>query len=91
MKKSEFVAVVAEKAGLTQAQANAAVNASVEALTELLAKGDTMSFQGFGSFKVRERAARDGRSPVTGETIKIKACKSAGFKASSALKDALNK
>ena len=91
MKKSEFVAVVAEKAGLTQAQANAAVNASVEALTELLVKGDTMSFQGFGSFKVKERAARDGRNPITGESIKIAASKSAGFKASSALKDALNK
>ena len=75
-KKDEFVSLVAKKSGLTKADSDKALNAVLESLTEVLKAGDAMSFIGFGKFSVGERAARDGRNPQTGKTIKIEASKS---------------
>jgi len=90
MNKTEFVDIVAEKAGLTKKDAAAAVAAFTEAVTDAMVAGDKLSLPGFGTFEVSERAARTGRNPLTGEEIKIAASKSAKFKAGKALKDALN-
>lgn len=90
MKKAELVEAVAEKAGLTKADATRAIDATFEAIKGVLVNGDKITVPGFGTFSVGERAARDGRNPQTGETVHIAACKSAKFKAASALKDALN-
>ena len=89
-KKDEFVSLVAKKSGLTKADSDKALNAVLESLTEVLKAGDAMSFIGFGKFSVGERAARDGRNPQTGKTIKIKASKVAKFSAGQGLKDAVN-
>ena len=70
--------------------AEAALNAFVETVSEQLAKGDKISLVGFGTFEVAERAEREGRNPQTGETMKIAACKAPKFKAGKALKDAIN-
>ncbi len=90
MNKSELVDAVAESADLSKASAARAVDAVVDSITATLKKGDTVALLGFGSFLVRDRAARSGRNPRTGETIKIKASKVPTFKAGKALKDALN-
>ncbi len=90
MNKSELIDAVAESADLTKASATRAVDAVIDAITETLKKGDTVALLGFGTFLVRERAARSGRNPRTGETIKIAASKVPAFKAGKALKDALN-
>ena len=91
MKKAELAAIVAEKAGLTKKDADAAISAVVEAVTEALAKGDKVQLVGFGTFEVRERGARQGKNPRTGETIEIAASKQPAFKAGKALKDAVAK
>ncbi|HIS38217.1 MAG TPA: HU family DNA-binding protein [Candidatus Onthousia faecavium] len=90
MKKVELVESVAEKAGLTKADATRAIDAFVETISETLAKGDKVPVAGFGTFGVSERAAREGRNPRTGEPVKIEARKVVSFKAGSALKDAVN-
>lgn len=90
MKKSELVEVVAEKAGLTKADATRAIDATFEAIKGVLVKGDKITVPGFGTFSVSARAAREGRNPQTGATVKIAASKSAKFKQSSALKAELN-
>ncbi len=90
MKKVELVVSVAEKAGLTKADATRAIDAFVETISETLAKGDKVPVAGFGTFAVSERAAREGRNPRTGEPVKIEARKVVSFKAGSALKDAVN-
>ena len=90
MKKSELVEKVAATAGLTKTQADAAINAVVGALTDVLKDGDKISLQGFGTFEVRAREARTGRNPRTGETMTIKATKVPAFKASVVLKKAVN-
>ncbi len=90
MKKAELVEAVAEKAGLTKADATRAIDATFETIKGVLVNGDKITVSGFGTFSVGERAARDGRNPQTGETVHIKASKSAKFKAASALKEALN-
>jgi DNA-binding protein HU-beta len=90
MTKDEFVTKVAEKTGLTKKDAAAAVNAYNEALKEALVGGEKVSFIGFGTFYVAERAARTGRNPRTGEPTQIAASKSAKFKQGKAFKDALN-
>ena len=90
MNKSELVASMADKSGLTKADSERAYKAFVETVTETLASGDSISLIGFGSFLVRERSARTGRNPRTGETIQIKASKNPSFKAGKALKDAVN-
>ncbi len=91
MKKAELAAIVAEKAGLTKKDADAAITAVIEGITEALVNGDKVQFVGFGTFEVRERGARTGLNPRTKETIEIPACKQPAFKAGKALKDAVAK
>lgn len=81
MNKAELIAKIAEDAGVTKTQANAAVDSFVEAVTKTLKKGDKLTLVGFGTFSVSKRAARNGRNPKTGAVIKIKAKKVAKFKA----------
>lgn len=90
MKKAELVEAVAERAGLTKADADRAIKALSDVITEELVKGGKVAIPGFGTYSVGERAAREGRNPQTGATVKIAASKSAKFKAASALKAALN-
>ena len=90
MNKSELIEAVAQSADLSKASATRAVDAVVEAVTNALKEDDTVSLVGFGTFSVRERAARSGRNPRTGETIRIGASKVPSFKAGKALKDAVN-
>jgi len=90
MNKAEFVAAVADAAGLTKVDGGKAVEAVIKVVEKALKKGDTVSLVGFGTFAVRKRAARTGRNPRTGATIKIKASKIPAFKAGKALKDAIN-
>src|SRR5690606_18270481 len=89
MNKAEFIGAVADAAELSKADAGRAVDAMIEAITKALKKGDTVTLVGFGTFSVRKRAARQGRNPQTGDTIKIKASKNPAFKAGKALKDAV--
>ena len=91
MNKSELVEKVAAEAGLTKAQAEAAINAFVGTVTGVLTAGDKIALKGFGTFEVRHRDARTGRNPRTGETMTIAASKVPAFKASSALKAVVNK
>jgi len=88
--KTELVASVAEKAGLTKKDAEKAVNALFESVQQALVEGDKVQMIGFGTFEVKERAARTGRNPRTNETIQIPASKNPVFKAGKALKDAVN-
>ena len=81
---------MAAKTGLTKKNAEAALNAFVETVSEELAKGEKVSLVGFGTFEVSERAEREGRNPQTGETMKIAASKAPKFKAGKALKDQVN-
>ena len=90
MNKSELIDAVASAADLTKADAGRAIDATVAAITDTLAKGDSLSLIGFGTFSISNRAARTGRNPRTGETIQIKAAKLPKFKAGKALKDAVN-
>lgn len=89
MNKKELVASVAEKAEISKKDAEAAVKAVTEAITEVLAEGDKVALIGFGTFSVKERAARTGINPRTKETVEIPATKSPSFKAGSALKEAV--
>ena len=89
MNKNEIVAAIAEKSGLTKKDAEAALNACTAAVTDALKAGDSVQLIGFGTFEVRERAARQGRNPHTGETIEIAAAKVPAFKPGKALKDAI--
>lgn len=90
MNKTELVAAVAEKTGVSKVDAEKTVSAVVDVVTETLKGGDSVSVSGLGKLEVRSRKARDGRNPKTGEAIKIKASKSVSFKAAKALKDAVN-
>lgn len=89
MNKSELTEAIAEEAGLTKADAGRALDAMIDSVSKALKKGDTVSLIGFGTFSVKKRAARTGRNPATGETIKIKASKTPSFKAGKAFKDAI--
>ena len=89
MNKNELIASVAEKAEISNKDADAAVKAVTEVITEALAQGDKISLVGFGTFSVRERAARSGINPLTKEKIEIAAAKVPAFKAGSVLKDAV--
>lgn len=91
MNKTELVAAVAAKAELSKKDAEAAVAAVVDSITDALVAGDKVALVGFGTFEVRERAARDGINPLTKQPIKIAASKAPAFKAGKALKDAVNK
>ncbi len=90
MNKTELVASIASKADISKKDAEKALNAFIETVSGALKKGDKVSLVGFGSFEVRSRAAREGRNPATGATIKIAAAKSPAFKAGKALKDLVN-
>jgi DNA-binding protein HU-beta len=90
MNKAELVDAVANAANLSKADAGRAVDAVVNSITSALKKGQQVSVVGFGTFGVKHRAARAGRNPRTGETIKISASNVPGFKAGKALKDAVN-
>jgi len=90
MNKTEFVAEVAKKTGLSHAKADEAVNAVLDAVTEALVKGDKVTLTGFGSFEVRERAARPGRNIRTQEKIMIPAGKHPAFTAGAVLKSAVS-
>ncbi len=91
MNKTELIAEIAQKTGLTKKDAEQAVKALVETVTEQLKKGEKVQMVGFGTFEVSKRAAREGRNPRTGDTMKIKASKAPKFKPGKALKDAINK
>ena len=91
MNKADLVGKVAEKAGLTKKDAEKAINALVASVQEALVKKDKVQLIGFGTFEVKERAARTGRNPQTGEAIKIAASMAPVFKVGKALKDAVNK
>ena len=90
MNKTEFIAAVAEKAEISKKDSEKALKAFVDVVTEQLKAGDKVQLVGFGTFEVSERAAREGRNPQTGETMKIAASKAPKFKAGKALKDMVN-
>ena len=91
MTKSELIKTIAEKVdGVTQEKAKEVVGVVLDEITDALVSGDRVQFVGFGTFEVSERAAREGRNPQTGKTMKIAACKAPKFKAGKALKDAVN-
>ena len=90
MTKNDLADLVAERAGLSGSQARQVVEATIDAVSDELARGGEVSLAGFGKFSVSQRAAREGRNPATGETIKIAASKAAKFSAASALKKRLN-
>ncbi len=90
MNKKELAAAMAEAADISQAAAARALDGMISAITQSLRDGESVSIVGFGTFLVRDRAARTGRNPKTGETIQIAASKSPAFKAGKALKDAVN-
>jgi DNA-binding protein HU-beta len=90
MNKSELIDAVADSADLSKAAATQAVDAVLSAVSKSLKKGDQVTLVGFGTFLVRERAARTGRNPRTGDEIQIAAQKVPAFKAGKALKDAVN-
>ncbi len=89
MNKSELVEAVADQADLSKADAGRAVDGIIAAITNAMSKGEDVAMIGFGTFTVRDRAARSGRNPQTGETIQIAASKVPAFKAGKALKDAV--
>lgn len=89
MNRTELIDLISEKAELTKVLAARALNAVLEGVTISLRKGDPVVIVNFGTFIVKQRAAREGRNPSTGEKIKIKAAKVVGFKAGKALKEAV--
>ena len=91
MKKVELVEAIATKAGLTKADSARALDATLEAITAALVAGDKVPLVGFGTFGVTKKAAREGRNPQTGATVKIAAHNSVSFKAGAGLKEAVNK
>ena len=90
MNKAELIDAVADDSDLTKASAARALDSAIENITNALRGGDSVTLVGFGTFTVRQREARMGRTPRTGEAIQIKASRVPGFKAGKALKDALN-
>ena len=90
MNKTELVAAIADAAELSKKDSEKVLKAFVDVVTEEMKKGEKVQLVGFGTFEVSERAAREGRNPQTGKTMKIEACKAPKFKAGKALKDAVN-
>ncbi|AKH89726.1 nucleoid-associated protein HU-beta [Edwardsiella tarda] len=90
MNKSQLIDKIAEGADISKAAAGRALDAFIASVTESLQQGDAVALVGFGTFDVRERAARTGRNPQTGKEIEISAAKVPGFRAGKALKDAVN-
>lgn len=91
MNKTELAVAIAEKSGLTKKDAEKAINAFIETVETTLKKGDKIQLVGFGTFEVRERAARKGRNPLTKQEITIPASKVPAFKVGKAFKDAVGK
>ena len=91
MNKKELVQTIAKEADVTINDADRCLDALTKAITQSLAKNDNVTLVGFGTFQVKDRAAREGRNPKTGETIQIKASKVPSFKAGKTLKDVINK
>ena len=90
MNKTELIAAIAEKAEISKKYSEKALKAFIDVVTDQLKKDDKVQLVGFGTFEVSKRAAREGRNPQTGKTMKIAACKAPKFKAGKALKDAIN-
>lgn len=90
MNKNELIAAMAEKSGLSKKDAGAALDAFTIAVQDALLQGDKVQLVGFGTFEVKERAARTGKNPRTGEAVEIAAAKVPAFKVGKVLKDALN-
>ena len=90
MNKTELVNVVAAEAEVSKKDAEAVIAATMNAIAEALKAGDKVQLLGFGTFEVKDVAAREGRNPKTGETIKIEAAKKPAFSASKVLKDQVN-
>ncbi|HHY70253.1 MAG TPA: HU family DNA-binding protein [Thermoanaerobacterales bacterium] len=91
MNKAELISVMAEKSGMTKKDSEKALNAFIQAVEEALVERDRVQLVGFGTFEVRERSARKGRNPQTGEEIDIPAASVPAFRAGKALKDSINK
>ena len=89
MNKGELIAALAAKTEMTKKESELALNGVLDVIAESLAKGDKVQLIGFGTFEVRERAAREGRNPQTGATVKVAAAKVPAFKAGLALKNAV--
>lgn len=90
MNKTELIAAIAEKAEISKKDSEKALKAFIDVVTKQLKNDDKVQLVGFGTFEVSKRAAREGRNPQTGQTMKIDACKAPKFKAGKALKDAIN-
>ncbi|MAC45758.1 HU family DNA-binding protein [Oceanospirillum beijerinckii] len=90
MRKPDLAAAIAAKAELSKDKANDVLNAVLDEITGAVAKGDSVSLIGFGTFSVRERSARMGKNPQTGEPMEIPASKTVGFKVGKKLKDAVD-
>ncbi len=90
MNKSELIDAIASEADISKASAGRALDSMLGSITGALSNGDSVSLVGFGTFSVKQRAARTGRNPQTGATIQIKAANVPGFKAGKALKEAVN-
>ena len=90
MNKTELIAAIAERAEISKKDSEKALKAFIDVVTEQLKNDDKVQLVGFGTFEVSKRAAREGRNPQTGQTMKIDACKAPKFKAGKALKDAIN-
>jgi len=91
MKKAELLAVVAEKTGLSKTDVDAVIKATIDVITEAVAKDDKVSFIGFGSFELTSRAGRETKIPGTDKVVKVPASKSVKFKVGKQLKEAVNK
>jgi len=91
MNKGELIDAIASKASVTKKDAGAVLDALIETITETLVEGDKVTLVGFGTFETRERQAREGRNPSTGEIIKIPASTAAAFSPGKVLKDKVNK
>lgn len=90
MKKKDLIAAISQKSGMAKNQSEVALNAVIDCLTDLLAKGDSIVLPGFASLSVKTRAARTGRNPSTGKSIDIPARKVVQFKAGTVLKERIN-
>ena len=91
MNKTELVEAIASNTNMTKTDVDKVITSFIEVVTDALVKGEKVSLKGFGNFEIRERGERTGRNPSTGETMPISASKAPAFKASSALKNAVNK
>lgn len=91
MNKTELINAAAEAANVSKKDTSAVINAAFDVIAKAMADGDKVQVVGFGTFEVRERKAREGKNPRTGETVAIDACKLPAFKAGKALKDNVNK